>query len=139
MTPNRTGASAFRFEHNMNDKTWESEVAGTRYQPAGHPWAALVAFDSVLAAILGDFTYVAVGNERSANYGNNVVHEGRPVNHQYDKSFDFETRAHAYIFASTWWKTCTTSRRCSSCGRCRSRALLRIARWIAPRISCPSI
>ncbi|KAG3036382.1 hypothetical protein PC120_g358 [Phytophthora cactorum] len=63
----------------------------------GHPWAALVAFDSVLAAILGDFTHVAVGNERSANYDNNVVHEGRPVNHQYDKSFDFETRAHAYI------------------------------------------
>ncbi|KAG3105809.1 hypothetical protein PC122_g686 [Phytophthora cactorum] len=62
-----------------------------------HPWAALVAFDSVLAAILGDFTHVAVGNERSANYDNNVVHEGRPVNHQYDKSFDFETRAHAYI------------------------------------------
>ncbi|KAF1790685.1 Intra-flagellar transport protein 57 [Phytophthora cactorum] len=81
-----TGASAFRFEHNMEDKTWES-----------HPWAALVAFDSVLAAILGDFTHVAVGNERSANYDNNVVHEGRPVNHQYDKSFDFETRAHAYI------------------------------------------
>ncbi|KAG4064071.1 hypothetical protein PC123_g1163 [Phytophthora cactorum] len=67
-----TGASAFRFEHNMEDKTWET-------------------------AILGDFTHVAVGNERSANYDNNVVHEGRPVNHQYDKSFDFETRAHAYI------------------------------------------
>ncbi|KAG6977126.1 hypothetical protein JG688_00000673 [Phytophthora aleatoria] len=66
-----TGASAFRFEHNMEDKTWET--------------------------ILGDFTHVAVGNERSANYDNNVVHEGRPVNHQYDKSFDFETRAHAYI------------------------------------------
>ncbi|KAK1945052.1 Serine/threonine-protein kinase Nek6 [Phytophthora citrophthora] len=97
MTQNRTKISAFRFEHNMDDKTWESEVAGTRYQPAGHPWAALVAFDSVLAAILGCFTHVAVGNERSANYGNNVVHEGRPVNHQYDKSFDFETRAHAYI------------------------------------------
>ncbi|KAJ8575886.1 hypothetical protein ON010_g3325 [Phytophthora cinnamomi] len=97
MTQNRMGASAFRFEHNMDDKTWEREVGGTRYQPAGHPWAALVAFDSVLAAILGDFTHVAVGNERSANYGNNIVHEGLPVNHQYDKSFDFETRAHAYI------------------------------------------
>ncbi|OWZ24623.1 NEK protein kinase [Phytophthora megakarya] len=97
MTQNRTGASAFRFEHNMDDKTWEREVAGTRYQPAGHPWAALVAFDSVLAAILGDFTHVAVGNERSANYGNNIVHEGRSVNHQYDKSFDFESRAHTYI------------------------------------------
>ncbi|POM76380.1 NEK protein Kinase [Phytophthora palmivora] len=97
MTQSRTGDSAIRCEHNMEDKTWEREVAGTRYQPAGHPWAALVAFDSVLAAILGGFTHVAVGNERSANYGNNVVHEGRPVNHQYDKSFDFESRAHAYI------------------------------------------
>ncbi|KAL4144567.1 hypothetical protein PRNP1_013696 [Phytophthora ramorum] len=97
MTQSRTGTSALRFEHNMDDKTWEHEVGGTPYQPAGHPWAALVAFDSVLAAILGDFTHVAVGNERSANFGNNIEHEGRPVNHQYDKSFDFETRAHAYI------------------------------------------
>ncbi|KAF4133747.1 hypothetical protein GN958_ATG17084 [Phytophthora infestans] len=97
MTQNRTGTSAIRFEHDMDDKTWGRKVAGTRYQPAGHPWAALVAFDSVLAAILGDFTHVAVGNECSANYGNNVIHEGRAVNHQYDKSFEFETRAHAYI------------------------------------------
>ncbi|KAF1794264.1 Intra-flagellar transport protein 57 [Phytophthora cactorum] len=132
-----TGASAFRFEHNMEDKTWESEVAGTRYQPAGHPWAALVAFDSVLAAILGDFTHVAVGNERSANYDNNVVHEGRPVNHQYDKSFDFETRAHAYIrkylvedlhyFSALQhlWEV-------------QIAAHLRVGRWRAPRISFPS-
>ncbi|RLN97537.1 hypothetical protein BBJ28_00006680 [Nothophytophthora sp. Chile5] len=97
MTQHRTANSAFRFEHDMDDVIWAREVGGTRYQPAGHPWAALVAFDSVLAAILGGFTHIAVGNERSANFGNNVVHEGRPVNHQYDKSFDFETRAHAYI------------------------------------------
>ncbi|KAG7399345.1 hypothetical protein PHYBOEH_009147 [Phytophthora boehmeriae] len=97
MTQERTVATAFRFEHDMDSKTWQSEVGGTRYQPAGHPWAALVAFDSVLTAILGDFTHVAVGNERSANFGNNVMHEGRPVNHQYDKSFAFEMRAHAYI------------------------------------------
>lgn len=97
MTSHRTAHSPFRFEHNMIDDVWESEVCGTRYKPCGHPWAALVAFDSVLAAILGDFTHIAVGNERSANYGNNVMHEGRVVNHQYDKSFQFEAAVHDYI------------------------------------------
>lgn len=97
MTAHHTAHSPFRFEHNMVDDVWENEVRGTRYKPCGHPWAALVAFDSVLAAIMGDFTHIAVGNERSANYGNNVMHEGRVVNHQYDKSFQFEAAVHAYI------------------------------------------
>lgn len=100
MTSGRTLHDApFLFEHAMSDPAWEGQVAGNKYQPCGHPWAALVAFDSVLAAIAGGFSYIAVGNERSANYGNNVDHEGRAVNHQYDKSFHFERRVHKYIRA----------------------------------------
>lgn len=97
MTSHRTLKAPISFEHAMGDPVWEKQVAGNRYAPCGHPWAALVAFDSVLAAVLGGFSHIAVGNERSANFGNNVVHEGRVVNHQFDKSFAFEQRAHAYI------------------------------------------
>lgn len=100
MTAGRTlHAEPFLLEHAMSDPVWEQQVAGNKYQPCGHPWAALVAFDSVLAAIAGGFSHIAVGNERSANYGNNIEHQGRVVNHQYDKSFHFEQRVHAYIRA----------------------------------------
>ncbi|CAE7795844.1 murL [Symbiodinium sp. CCMP2592] len=68
-----------------------------RLQPCGHPWAALVGFDAVLVAILAGFDYIAVGNERSANYGNNLRVGSIEVNHQFDKSFDFESRMHRYI------------------------------------------
>jgi hypothetical protein len=89
--------AAFLLEHDFLDPVWVNEVAQTGYMPCGHPWAALVAFDAVLSAIMGGFNYIAVGNERSANYGNNVFHEGINVNHQYDKSFEFEVLLHHYV------------------------------------------
>lgn len=98
MTESRMQAELpFRLEHEMSDPVWESQVAGNKYEPCGHPWVALAAFDSVLAAVAGGFPFFAVGNERSANYGNDVEHEGRIVNHQYDKSFHFDQRVHEYI------------------------------------------
>ena len=63
------------------------------------PWAAMVCFAAVLAAAGEGCHYIAVGNERSANEGNGVTWLGEPVNHQYDKSFPWEARAHAYIRA----------------------------------------
>jgi hypothetical protein len=60
-------------------------------------WAALCAFTAATAALVRDCEYVAVGNERSANLGNGVSWGGHVVNHQYDKSFAFEARAHAYL------------------------------------------
>ena len=64
-------------------------------------WAAMVAFASALAALLRGCDHVAVGNERSANLGNGVSWGGVEVNHQHDKSFAFEQRAHEYFLRCT--------------------------------------
>ncbi len=55
----------------------------------GHtPFSAIVAFSSVLAAYLMDKQYVVLSNEASANES---TIEGTEVNHQYSKSFKFES------------------------------------------------
>ncbi|MFO0759696.1 MAG: hypothetical protein U0359_24620 [Byssovorax sp.] len=54
------------------------------------------ALSAVLVARMHGYRYIAVGNERSANFGN-AEHQGHPVNHQYEKSFGFERRLSAYI------------------------------------------
>ena len=66
-------------------------------EAAGHPWAALVCFDSLVVALILGFDSIAVGNERSANYGNGMFVGAWEVNHQFDKSFAFEAAAHGYI------------------------------------------
>lgn len=55
----------------------------------GHtPFSAIVAFSSVLTAYLYDKKYVVLSNESSANES---TVEGTMVNHQYSKSFKFES------------------------------------------------
>lgn len=55
----------------------------------GHtPFSALVAFSSVIAAYVNGIDYVAFSNESSAN---EPTIPGSEVNHQYSKSFEFET------------------------------------------------
>lgn len=55
----------------------------------GHtPFSAIVAFSSVIAAYLFDKKYVVLSNEDSANES---TVEGTMVNHQYSKSFKFES------------------------------------------------
>lgn len=55
----------------------------------GHtPFSAIVAFSSVLAAYVNAIKYVALSNESSAN---EPTVQGSDVNHQYSKSFEFET------------------------------------------------
>ena len=70
---------------------------GSKWDDSSRLWAAMVCFASALAAVLRGCDHVAVGNERSANAGNGVSWGGVEVNHQYDKSFAFEARAHAYL------------------------------------------
>lgn len=63
----------------------------------GHtPFSAVLAFASALVAHLHGFNQVVVGNERSSDEGN-VVWMGQDINHQYSKSFAFETQVAAYI------------------------------------------
>jgi hypothetical protein len=60
----------------------------------GHtPFSAIVAFSSVLSAYLFDKKYVVLSNEASANES---TVEGTMVNHQYSKSFKFESDFNSY-------------------------------------------
>jgi hypothetical protein len=60
----------------------------------GHtPFSAIVAFSSVLTAYLFDKEYVVLSNEASANES---TVEGTMVNHQYSKSFKFESDFTSY-------------------------------------------
>ena len=63
----------------------------------GHiPISAIYAFISIFAAILYDYKYVIVSNEKSANYGN-VEYLGDMINHQWSKSLEFEELFREYI------------------------------------------
>lgn len=60
----------------------------------GHtPFSAMVAFSSVLTAVLNQKKYICLSNESSANEST-VVND--TVNHQYSKSFEFEQDFHYY-------------------------------------------
>lgn len=63
----------------------------------GHtPFSAYFAFMSVFAARIYGFDTVVVSNEQSANEGNLEWH-GRTINHQYSKTYQFETLFRSYL------------------------------------------
>ncbi len=57
-------------EFQRTNKLWNSSFRTFEAEPQCPPWAAMVAFSALFAAILHDYSYIAVANERSANYGN---------------------------------------------------------------------
>jgi len=62
----------------------------------GHtPFSAYLAFLTVLCAVLFDYKYITLSNERSSNEGN-VKYQGKIINHQYSKSYDFEKKFRQY-------------------------------------------
>eukprot|EP01038_Epipyxis_sp_PR26KG_P009134 gene9134-12320_t len=72
------------------------KYARSYLKPCGHPWAALVLFDSVLVAVLDDIPEIVLGHEKSADEGNGVFVNNVEVNHQYDKSSMFLSIASDY-------------------------------------------
>lgn len=61
----------------------------------GHtPFSALLAFYSLLAAAVSGRKTIALSNESSAN---EPTIPGTTINHQYSKSFEFETRFREYV------------------------------------------
>lgn len=61
----------------------------------GHtPFSAMLAFVTVLAAILTGRRHIALSNESSAS---EATIEGTDINHQYSKSLQFETDFRAYV------------------------------------------
>jgi UDP-N-acetyl-alpha-D-muramoyl-L-alanyl-L-glutamate epimerase len=66
-----------------------------------YPWwpeaaGALVCFLAQIPAVVHGYRYVALGNEHSADFGN-VRYRGIEINHQYDKSSEFEKNFDEYI------------------------------------------
>ncbi len=65
----------------------------------GHtPFSAVLAFSTVIAAYLNGKKYIALSNESSANES---TVKGSKVNHQYSKSYEFETDFRCYISSLT--------------------------------------
>ena len=63
----------------------------------GHiPISAVYAFIGVLLAVSYDYSYIIVGNERSASYGN-TNYLGKIINHQWSKSLEFENLFLGYV------------------------------------------
>lgn len=60
------------------------------------PFSAIYAFTSLFAAIIYDYKYIIVSNEKSADYGN-LRYKGIKINHQWDKTLEFETKFQEYI------------------------------------------
>ena len=68
-----------------------------QHQYNGHiPISAIYAFLGVLSAVLYRYSYVIMGNEHSSNFGN-LTYKGLEINHQWSKSFEFETLFQDYI------------------------------------------
>lgn len=60
----------------------------------GHtPFSALCAFAALLSAVVWQKKYICLSNEASAN---EPTIKGRDINHQYSKTFEFETDFEAY-------------------------------------------
>lgn len=63
----------------------------------GHvPISAILAFASVVTALLNGKKYIALSNEASANQAN-VEMYGMAINHQYSKTLEFEQDFQAYV------------------------------------------
>jgi len=63
----------------------------------GHvPISAFLAFLSVFTADLFGYTHIAISNERSSNEGNTWYCD-REINHQYSKTYEFESNFQKYI------------------------------------------
>lgn len=71
-------------------------MRGANRYPGHKPFSSLVAFLAVLAAFVKKHQYVVAANEYSSNFGNTLI-DGLEVNHQYPKSYDFETRFRSYV------------------------------------------
>src|SRR3989344_1113629 len=60
------------------------------------PISATYAFLGIFACVLYKYDYIIVSNEYSSNFGN-IEYRGLGVNHQWSKSFEFETLFSNYV------------------------------------------
>jgi len=91
----KTDIKGLFVRHEIDGKVKELNETGLIYN--GHiPISAVYAFVGVLIAIVYDYEYFIVSNEKSANFGNAIYH-GLEVNHQWSKSEEFEMFFRTYV------------------------------------------
>ncbi len=85
------GAGELKIQRFLDPKVHDKHVYN------GHiPISAIYAFLGVFTAVLYNYSYVIVGNEHSSNFGN-ITYKGLNVNHQWSKSYEFETLFQDYV------------------------------------------
>jgi len=95
-----TGLPVVRAEREIDPQLLRSAELGFRN---GHvPVTGIISAIAVLAAVLDDRDTVVMSNEWSAS-APTLVHDGRPVNHQYSKSASFEAAFRDVLAADPAW------------------------------------
>ncbi len=85
------GVPELKIQRTLDEKVHQ------KHQYNGHiPVSAIYAFLGILSGVLYKYSYIIVSNERSSNFGN-INYKGLEVNHQWSKSFEFETLFSEYI------------------------------------------
>lgn len=75
--------------HNMEIYYGEELYENHKYSMEGLPYLMSFSFLGILPAIIHGYSYIVSGNEFSSNFGN-VKFKGMDINHQYNKSYEYE-------------------------------------------------
>lgn len=81
-------------ERTMDPKLFEMNQQG--YYNGHVPISGIIAFVLITAAYLYDYKYIIMSNEKSSNEGNTVI-DDIEINHQWSKSYQFESDISIYI------------------------------------------
>lgn len=85
------GVPSLKIQRTLDSKVHE------KHPYNGHiPVSAIYAFLGIFSCILYGYDYFIVSNEHSSNFGN-IKYKGLKVNHQWSKSFEFETLFSDYV------------------------------------------
>ncbi len=91
----KMGIDAIRVKRQIDTQLFEANQVEGAFN--GHiPITSIYSVVGVLCALLYDFKYVVMSNEKSADYGN-VEYMGAEINHQWSKSSEFEAIFQDYI------------------------------------------
>ncbi|MGB1077377.1 MAG: endonuclease domain-containing protein, partial [Bdellovibrionales bacterium] len=91
----KSGLASLIVKRALDPQLFELNASGKVYN--GHvPITAIISAIATCAALLYDYDEIILSNERSANEATLIV-EGKEINHQYSKSFDFEKNLNDYI------------------------------------------
>ena len=86
-----TGINSLKIRRVLDEKLFYKH----KYQ--GHvPVSAIYAFLGIFYAVLYKYSYFIVSNEYSSNFGN-TKYKGEVINHQWSKSFEFESLFQNYV------------------------------------------